>query len=186
MRGGVSLVTCVMCLAAAAPAAAQGHTLDEDVPPPFGEAPLGGGMVVDPGWSVEAFWLGVGAALGVLTTGIIAVAIGDTDDDRATGFGIASMSIVGLAGPTVAWGGASARGHPYVPGSSGVRIAAWLTWSLSLVAGVSLLASDIDESNGRRGAFMAPVALGAVGLLLFAFDALVSAIQADLVTGSAR
>jgi hypothetical protein len=164
-------------------AEAQSGSIYVEVPPPMGEAPLGGGAVVSRGWSVEAFWIGVASALGVLTTGILTVATDAPDKRMSTGFGAASMGILGIAGPTVALGAGSARGHPYVPGARGVRIAGWVTFSLSLAAGVGLLASDLEASSGRRGAFMAPVGFGAVSLLLFAFDALVGALQADLVTG---
>ncbi len=189
MRRALLLVASLAIALASLPRAhalAQSGSIHEEVPPPFGELPVGGGAVVSRGWSVEAFWIGVAAALGTLTTGILAVATGDPDERLSSGFGIGAMGILGALGPTVAIGGASARGHPYVPGAPGVRIAGWITFSLSIAAGVGLLASDIDADSGRRGAFMAPVGFGAVSLLLFAFDALVSAIQADLVTGDSR
>jgi hypothetical protein len=175
----------VITLAVAHGAAAQSSDRYE-VPPPFGEAPIGGGIVVDRGWSVSAFWIGVFTAAGVLATGIAAAAVASPDDRVGTGLAVGSMSLMSVAGPTVALGGASARGHPYVPGARGVRIAAWLIWSLSLVTGISALATDIDESDGGRAVLVSAAGFGALGLVLFALDALVSAIQADLVTGSAR
>jgi hypothetical protein len=181
-RLAAALLFCVL-VATADRAAAQSGSIYVEVPPPMGEAPLGGGAVVSRGWSVEAFWIGVAAALGVLTTGIVAVAADAPDGRISTGFGAGSMGILGIAAPTVTLGAGSARGHPYVPGAKGIRIAGWITFSLSLATGVGLLASDLEASNGRRGAFMAPVGFGAVSLLLFAFDALVGALQTDLVTG---
>jgi hypothetical protein len=182
----VALTAVIVVGAVPGAASAQGGALGEEVAPPFGETPLGGGIVVSPGWSVEAYYAGIAAAVGVLATGIVAVAVANPNDRAGTGFGVASMGLLAIAGPTVALGGASARGHPYVPGARGVRIAAWITWSVSLIAGISLLAADIDQNDVQRGVFMAPVAVGTLSLLLFAFDALVGAVQADLISGNVR
>lgn len=160
--------------------------IDNHPPPPFGDAPLGAGVVFSPGWSVEAFWIGIGAAAGVLGAGIAAVAVAgsnDPPDGAATALGVTSMALLGVGAATVALGGASARGHPYVPGARGVRIAAWTVGALSLGSGIALVASDLEGDEARRAAFLAPVILGAVSLVLFAIDALVSALQTSLVSG---
>ena len=198
-RGALTLVMCLAASLLASPAAAQdggsgaddsGNAertggIDNHPPPPFGSAPLGGGVVLSPGWSVEAFWIGIGAAVGVAGTGITAVALAattDTRDGAATALGITSMALLGVGTAVVALGGASARGHPYVPGARGLRIAAWTLGSLSLGTGIALVAADITSDDARAAAFIAPVMLGAVSLVLFAIDALVSAIQTDIVS----
>ncbi|MBW2461821.1 MAG: hypothetical protein JRH11_09250 [Deltaproteobacteria bacterium] len=203
-RGGLLLVTCLAASLLANPVAAQEGAsqdgapnadragdaertggIDNHPPPPFGSAPLGGGVVLSPGWSVEAFWIGIGAAAGVVGTGVAAVALAsttDTADGAVTALGITAMALLGVGTAVVALGGASARGHPYVPGARGLRIAAWTLGSLSLGTGIALVASDIAADDARAAAFVAPVVLGAVSLILFAIDAVVSAIQTDIVS----
>jgi hypothetical protein len=174
----------VILLLALAPTARAQPELEPEPLPLVATDPFGtGDPVLSRGFSNEAAILGLASAALVLGLGITAVAAASPGRDLGLALGVATLGTLGISGPLVALGGASARTHPFVPGSIELQIAGFIAWGLSLASGIALVALDLDENEPARYAFLAPTIVGAASLVILSFDALVSAIQVDLLNG---
>jgi hypothetical protein len=108
-----------------------------------------------------------------------------TGGDASLALGISAFSVGVIALPIIAVGGASARSGSNVRGSMGLRIPGYITYGLALANGGVLVALGIADAKISAVPIITCSALGAIGCVLMATDALISSGQAKRTSVSA-
>jgi len=153
--------------------------------PPTGyTAPAGGpptSVQADPGWAAGAATYGIISGVAVLALAIGAEAT-KADEIPATPMGGVATALFAASVPIVAIGGSSARTHPAVTGSLGLRIAGWISYGVAL-ADAAYLLSQSGKSEPDDGLILSVGLLGAASMACFVVDARISAAQATSLAG---
>lgn len=146
---------------------------------PYGVAPISAVPIVpDPGWARGAARFGYISAAVILGLTFGVMSLNDSDPDASRAVGIAATLYAATAGPIVANGGGSARRHPQVQGSPGLRVTAWVGYAVTIIDALALIAVSF-ESEVSNGHVFSVGLLGALSTVGFALDAATSAEQAD-------
>jgi uncharacterized membrane protein YgdD (TMEM256/DUF423 family) len=156
-------------------------------PPPAGYAPPQPAYVApavapppavrsDPGWAAGAATYGI--ISGVVALGL-AIGAEATKEDTipAAPLGGVATALFAASLPIVAIGGSSARGHPSVTGSLGLRIAGWIAYGVTL-ADAAYLLSQVGQGEVDDGLILSVGLLGTAAMACFVVDARLSAAEA--------
>jgi hypothetical protein len=135
----------------------------------------------DPGWAAGAATYGIISGVAVLALAIGAEAT-KADEIPATPLGGAATALFAVSAPIVAIGGGSARTHPAVTGSLGLRIAGWISYGVAL-ADAAYLLSQTGKSEPDDGLILSVGLLGTASMACFVVDARISAAQATSLAG---
>jgi hypothetical protein len=136
-------------------------------------APVG---PADEGWASAGGKLGIVSAIAVAGM-VTAIVIAD-DEDVGIPVGSAALVIAGVTIPVVGRAGASARNHPAVIGSPGLRLAGWIFYGLSIADGLTLLGLAISDVDIPPAVTASVGALGTASAVFMSLDAFSSAAQA--------
>lgn len=142
------------------------------------------GPPADPGWASGAGVFGIVAGLGVigLTAGSEA-----TKDEQVPSLplGVGATVLIAVAGPVVGIGGGSARGSLGVNGATGLRVAGWIGYVLTLLDATTLIGLGVAEVEPPDGVILSVGLLGASSLACLSADAFISASQANAAAAAA-
>jgi hypothetical protein len=197
MRAGVALVTAAAMLAAPVLASAQckadidckgnricdrGRCVSEEErvtvrrgrryepPPP-----------ADPGWSLPAAIVGVFGGLVVSGLSLYAELVLQNQPSTATALELGAFVLLAAVAPVVFAGGKSARNQTAVNGVTGLRIAGWVFYGITLaVAGVVLL-TRLGDTDTPDGLITGTGAAGALTIACFSIDAVVGWHEAEKI-----
>lgn len=147
-------------------------------PPPYVPAVAAAQPTVpsDPGWAAGAATYGI--ISGAVSLGL-AVASEATKEDTipSAPLGGVATALFAVSLPIVAIGGSSARGHPAVTGSAGLRIAGWIGYAVTLIDAGYLL-SQVGQGTLPDGLILSVGLLGGASMACFVVDARMSAAEA--------
>ncbi len=132
------------------------------------------------GWALGASITGFAATPVFLGLGGAAVATTQEGYDNAVpiGLGGGALIVVGIMGPLVNGGSKSARRSAGVDGILGARIAAWALYGLTMANGLAEIGLAVADIPVDKWQVAVLVGTGAVSLILFSLDALISHKQA--------
>jgi len=136
----------------------------------------------DPGWAAGAATYGIISGAAVLALAIGAEAT-KADVIPAAPLGGVATALFAASVPIVAIGGSSARNHPAVNGSTGLRIAGWIAYGVAL-ADAAYLLSQVGQSEPADGLILSVGLLGAASMACFVIDARLAVAEANRVMES--
>jgi hypothetical protein len=135
-------------------------------------------------------WANGAGVYGLVASGVVAVlaigAIAADDNDVSIPLGGVATAIAAISAPIVAVGAGSARGHPAVTGSPGLRVAGWVAYGLGIIDAIVILALAADDVDIPPAASSSVAALVVMSLLFHSLDALNSASEAEGLGGGAE
>jgi hypothetical protein len=143
-------------------------------------------VAADPGWAHGAATFGFVSAAVVMALTVAVMANNDPESaETARGLGALAIIYLGVAAPVTAAGGSSARMHPAVIGTPGLRVVSWVGYALALLDALALLGLSFDNEI-NSGHILSVGILGSLSTLGFAIDARASAAQAEALRASPR